>query len=500
MTNHHEAEHFDKPEPTTSRGADPRTDPLTEQNPLTLRTAGELADALPYLLGYRPGDSIVLAAVHEGDGLGNFGGRARLAIPQRPEDWPLVARETARSLIGGIERRRGKPDGMIVYLSQEPKGEETGQQVMERLRPLAQLLRTSCGSLDVPVVEALCLSGGRIWSYCCPGHGCCPPEGVPLGVPGTSVLAAAATYAGIQVRGSLDELRSRLSPWAPTGLEQITRIQEQERALDAARPDIAPRILAAETRGAVAEETADLARRVLARLAEAPPVGRSVSPDPQDDELLAHDEAAALLLGLQDRSTRDRVAEWMEGEEAAPALRLWRALARRCVGPYADYAAAPLTLAGWVAWSLGDEFEAREALAMALGADPQYTFARLLHRACTEGLDPEAVRRCLRQERADRESEEETAGDSEPSQTGDRTGEPREPGQPEAPGDPEAGTAAAPANTPAAQGGSQPRPARATRRGKKRPGSGPTGGSSHPAPRVPPQTRRAGRRGARSGR
>ena len=69
----------------------------------------------------------------------------------------------------------------------------------------------------------------------------------------------------------------------------------------------------------------------------------------------AHDEAAALILGLQDRETRDRAAEWMEGAEADPALRLWRALARRCVGPYGEHAAAPLTLAGWVAWSTGDE-------------------------------------------------------------------------------------------------------------------------------------------------
>src|SRR5690606_11354283 len=112
------------------------------------------------------------------------------------------------------------------------------------------------------------------------------------------------------------------------------------------------------------------------------------------------------LHGLQDRPTRDRAAAWMEGDEAAPALRLWRTLARRCVGPYGEYAAAPLTLAGWVAWSSGDELEAREALAMALGADPDYLFARLLHRACNEGLDPESIRRCLRGEGDDEDESE----------------------------------------------------------------------------------------------
>ena len=86
----------------------------------------------------------------------------------------------------------------------------------------------------------------------------------------------------------------------------------------------------------------------------------------------------------------------MEGPDADPALRLWRALARRCVGPYSEHAAAPLTLAGWVAWSTGDEPGARVALGRALRVDPEYVFARLLHQACNEGLDPEALRSCLR--------------------------------------------------------------------------------------------------------
>ncbi|MER5825930.1 hypothetical protein ABT086_27640, partial [Streptomyces mirabilis] len=35
------------------------------------------------------------------------------------------------------------------------------------------------------------------WPYGCPGQGCCSSEGHPMGLPGTSVLAAAATYAGL---------------------------------------------------------------------------------------------------------------------------------------------------------------------------------------------------------------------------------------------------------------------------------------------------------------
>ncbi|MFF4863408.1 DUF4192 domain-containing protein [Streptomyces sp. NPDC001231] len=366
------------------------------EHQVTLRTPAELADALPYLLGYRPEDSIVLVALNGRGGRGRFGGRARLGIPASRDDWPFAARQLAHGLITGSERRGAKPEQMVAFLCQEPATDESGRDVVRRLEPLAQKLRTECGHLDVPVIEALCISDGRFWSYCCPTDGCCPDDGLPMGLPGTSVLAAAAAYAGIQVRGSLKELRARLLPW------DTAAALEQEIALDAAGLSLVPRILDEVERASVAEETLKLAERVMTRFAETPFVPGDARADLRDDQLLDHEEAAALVLGLQDRTTRDRAAEWMEGDEAGPALRLWRALARRCVGPYGEHAAAPLTLAGWVAWSAGDQLEAREALAMALGADPDYLFARLLHQACNEGLDPESVRRCLRAERQGR--------------------------------------------------------------------------------------------------
>ncbi|MFE0855419.1 DUF4192 domain-containing protein [Streptomyces mutabilis] len=426
MTNHSEAtgpaengdiEGFERP----GRAARLPDDHPCDEPQVTLRTPAELADALPYLLGYRPEDSIVLVALRDRDGRGRFGGRARLGIPANPDDWACAAGQLVHGLVTGSERRGARPEQMVAYLCQEPAAGESGRDVMERLRPLAQKLRVECGALDVPVVEALCISAGRFWSYCCDDQACCPAEGTPMGLPGTSVLAAAATYAGIQVRGTLGELRARLLPWE----NDVAR--EQEAALDAAAMPLVSRILDDAGRSEVAEETLDLARRVMRRLAEARPVSGMAAEDLRDDRLLGHDEAATMILGLQDRTTRDRAAEWMEGDDAAPALRLWRALARRCVGSYGEHAAAPLTLAGWVAWSTGDELEAREALAMALGADPDYLFARLLHQACNEGLDPESVRRCLRTQRGGREGPEGGAPDGEEQAGGAAEREPADP-------------------------------------------------------------------------
>ncbi|AJF67684.1 DUF4192 domain-containing protein [Streptomyces vietnamensis] len=417
---------------------------LSRTQQITLRGPAELADALPFVLGFHPTDSVVLVALH-GE-RGRFGGRVRLGIPRSPREWASTADHLAECLVEGGSRSGTRPDGIVVFLCQDPAPGETGRRVMERLRPFAQRLRTACGALDIPVCEALCITDGLYFSYCCPDQRCCPPDGTPLALNGTSVMAAAAAYAGVQVRGSLRDMEARLKPRGGPGDE------EQRAALDTAAASIVPRILeGAEGKGReeVREATLRLARGILRRfvspkstqspknqkspqgpmgalgpkspqagaagaLSTASPVrpivpGRqtgAVADDAADDALITTDEAAALVLGLQDRVTRDRAAEWMEGWEGTAALRLWRVLARRCVTPYQEHAAAPLTLAGWTAWSLGDEPTARVALGLALDADPEYVFARLLHQACNEGLDPESLRSCLRSERDARAASE----------------------------------------------------------------------------------------------
>lgn len=307
---------------------------LPDEPRVTLRGPAELADALPYMLGFHPTDSVVLLALH--GGRGRFGGRIRLGIPRSPEEWGPVAEQLAECLVEGAERRGSRPDGIVVFLCQDPAEGESGRRVMERLRPFAQKLRTACGALDVPVYEALCLSDGRFWSYCCPDSDCCPPDGTALAPPGTSVMAAAAAYAGIHVRGSLRDMEARLRPRTAR-----TTVAEQERALDTASAALVHRILDVKACKDVRDDTIRLARCLVDRLAEHPPLADPDTSDTRDDALITHEEAAELIVGLQDRRTRDRAAEWMEGPVADHALRLWRALARRCVGVYGEHAAAP---------------------------------------------------------------------------------------------------------------------------------------------------------------
>jgi Domain of unknown function (DUF4192) len=360
---------------------------------VVLKTPADLVDALPYLLGFHPDDSIVLVATHTSRG--RLGARMRLDIPADPADWPGTAQELAERLVRGSTRRGGgPPEGVLVYLCRDPGSGQDGQSVMETLRPLAQELRTAFGALDVPVYEALCVSSGRWWSYVCGVLECCPAEGAPVDRSGTSVMAAAAAVAGIRVRGSLRAMTAR---FAPLGGE---RARAQAQALDEAAAELVPRLLDDGAVRAVREETAALLERALERFRATPgPEGPQEEADKADDALLGEAEAARVLIGLQDRVARDRAAEWMELPDATPALRLWRALARRCVAPYREHAVPPISLAGWVAWSSGDDVEARVALHQALCLDPDYVFAQLLHEACGSGCDPEPVRRCLREER-----------------------------------------------------------------------------------------------------
>ena len=84
-------------EPSACPGHGATAKPGGEQQ-VTLRTPAELADALPYLLGYRPEDSIVLVALHDRDARGRFGGRATARHPRHrgrlavrgPNSWPRV--------------------------------------------------------------------------------------------------------------------------------------------------------------------------------------------------------------------------------------------------------------------------------------------------------------------------------------------------------------------------------------------------------------------------
>ncbi|MGW4898372.1 DUF4192 family protein [Kitasatospora sp. NPDC004240] len=362
--------------------------PVPGTQSVTMRGPADMAELLPYLMGFFPDDSVVAVGL-QGPDL-HQGGVIRLDIPDGAAQWPAVAAETADLLIGLSAQRGPGPEQVLLYLCRDP-GEEDDGPVVDRLGPLADALRESFEGRGVLVKESLCVSGGRWWSFLCRGDDCCDPAGHPIRrttrEPGP--VAAAAAFAGLAPRGSRKAIVAGLAPVGPPTAEgqrlAFARVL-------AAVPGGAPREADAATGpGASGEQVAGLLDQAVAEF--------TAGARELDEE-----RTARLLVALQDRRLRDRAAEYAEPSELAPAQRLWRFLARRCVPPYTAYAPPPLTLLAWTSWIAGDTATARVVLAHALRIDPTYLLAQLLYEALNGGLSPELLLEGVRAERARRAS------------------------------------------------------------------------------------------------
>ncbi|WP_405011323.1 DUF4192 family protein [Kitasatospora sp. NBC_01539] len=356
--------------------------------PMQMRGPADMAEMLPYLLGFFPDDSIVAVGL-QGPAL-QQGGVIRLDIPDDPEQWQRVAREVAALLLELSEKRDRRPEQVLLYLVRDPVDAAAGTTPPdggpETVRPLADHLATAFREAGVLVKESLCVSGGRWWSFLCRQSGCCDPGGTPIRpahLP--SAIAAAATFAGLAPRGSRRAIVAGLAPVGPPTAD----LQRQE--IELAGPGFI-RELAAGRLAAV--------RRTGLLLAEAMAEFRAGARE------IDAERSARLLLGLQDKLGRDRGAEYAEPHELATAQRLWRHLVRRCVDPFEHLAAPPLTLLAWTAWLAGDTATARIMLSQALEVDAGYTLAQLLYESINAGLDPERLRDNVREQRADRARED----------------------------------------------------------------------------------------------
>ncbi|MEU1508599.1 DUF4192 family protein [Kitasatospora sp. NPDC005748] len=351
--------------------------PASGGRPVTMRGPADMAELLPYLLGFFPDDSIVAVGL-QGPDL-HQGGVIRLDIPEAPQQWSAAADETASLLVGLSERRDRRPVQVLLYLCQDPDREH-GPPVLDRLQPLAEELRAAFQARGVRVKESLCVSAGRWWSFLCRREGCCDPAGHPVRhSPAPGPVAAAATFAGLAPRGSRKAIVAAVGPIGPP--EADAQRLALARVLDSRAPSPSREQGGALLDQAVAEFMAGA--RVL------------------DDH-----RTARLLVALQDRRTRDRAAEYIRPEELAPTQRLWRFLARRCVPPYAGYAPPPLTLLAWASWVAGDTATARVVLAHTLRLAPTYLLAQLLYESLNGGLSPEELLASVAAERGRRSAGE----------------------------------------------------------------------------------------------
>ncbi|MGY2082463.1 DUF4192 domain-containing protein [Blastococcus sp. SYSU DS0539] len=330
---------------------------------------GEVAAALPHLLGFHPSESVVLIGLGGPSG-GRVGLTVRGDIPPSG-DGAAAARLLARSL------RTDDPVAALLVVVSEAADDRTrpdegpapGTDLPHR--DLVHDLVLALAAVDVPVRDVLLVRRGRWWSYDCP-HPCCAPSGGTPLPGGVSALAAASVTTGQVVAADRSALASRLS--APPGArESLRRACARVAAERASSRGAAGPVVPADGSGTVV-------RQAVAR-------SRPGAPDPAGP--LDDDELARLLWALQDLGVRDRALQLALEEDAAAAELLWTECTRRAPAPLD---AAPATLLAVSAWLRGDGALANVALDRALGSDPGYALARLLGQGLAACLPPRELR------------------------------------------------------------------------------------------------------------
>lgn len=300
-----------------------------------LRTAADIVDAVPYLLGFPPQDSLVVIALR--------GARKRLGIVSRvdlpaPQDADTLAEHAV-----GYLRRDGADRAIAVFYP------PVGGPEHPSVRPIADALRKTLGAAGIEMVDILCVGADRWWSLICTNSDCCAADGSPIAHEGTSVIAAASAVHGLALYKSRKELARSVEPVRGAVADAMTH------ALPIARADREARVAAGE-RALVCAEALDL----LTRLIEARVDGTGCA--------LTVDDAAQLVVAFDDLPLRDAMLRWHEGEWGNATRAFFAELVTLAVPPFEI---APLTVLGWLAYLQGDGAMANVIVERALGVEPR---------------------------------------------------------------------------------------------------------------------------------
>jgi hypothetical protein len=310
---------------------------------LRLRSPADVVEAVPYLVGFHPDHSIVVLCLSR---------RPKLLRLTMRQDLPpgRAAPQVAQMLAEHIRRSGGD----LVVVACYPEGADE-RAAAERA---VEELRARLDGPDCQLKEAVRVEDGRWWSYLCTEPRCCPPEGTPIAAePGQ--VAAAAVLGGHVALPSRASLPERLKP-----ANQIARLAVLQ-------------ALGATEQQRDEAEWMDFAAGLLARYHD-------------EQSKLTPQEAARLLVGLQDVRLRDECATWWyEPARNRESVGLWTDAVRHAPP---GYVAAPATLLAVSAWLAGQGAFGNIALDRALADDPAYRLALLMDAVIQSGVSPSQFR------------------------------------------------------------------------------------------------------------
>ena len=350
---------------------------------IRLRGPADIITVLPYHLGYRPKDSLVLVSLAGG----RLGFVARMDLPPPQVDPYDVAKELAPLVA------REAPEEVVLL---------TYESVLDQGRATSVAVRDALQDAGVKVADRFVVREGRFYATDCIGS-CCPPEGEEL--PEDADVPAVAQFVLLGRRPAVDrdELADRLRSQADVNDDESCAavlhalVRRRGRRPPAAR---------------------GFGQRATARIVEA--WGQVLTPAPLPGEerfgqSVPQQAFAWAAVGLLDVHVRDLVAARLcpgslTLDAFAPHLRrlavqhiptltdavpvetsdqVLDRLSELCRRTPEPVNVGPLTVMAQVSWWLGDGALARTALDLALAIDPDYRLALLLGQLVDNAVRPD---------------------------------------------------------------------------------------------------------------
>jgi hypothetical protein len=322
--------------------------------PVSVDSPAAMLAAIPYLVGFTPIRSLVVA--------GGRGPRHRIEVTLR-FDLPDPPDDDLSQAIAGqaISVLTGQHFTTVVVIGYGPG---------PLVSPVTDVLQAALARTNLQVRDILRVEDGRYFSYLCRNPECCPPTGVPFDPAAHPVAETLARLSGRLVLPDREDLAASIAP-------VIGQAAEAMRTETARAERIAARLLAEATRAG------DRSRPVIDRGLAAVQAAIGLY---RDGGHISHSSQYAwLALSLTSLRIRDDAWARMDPEYRDAHLRLWVDLTR-----YAQpsYIAAPASLLAFVAWQGGDGALANLALDRALADDPGYSLALLLRDTLDAGAPP----------------------------------------------------------------------------------------------------------------
>lgn len=367
---------------------------------LVADSPAQLLALVPFRLGFRPADSLVLLEVRTprpGSTLERLGVVLRVDLPptEHDADVSAVAGRAVRALLD-----RAAPDARVLVLGYDPEATRTGVLVpgpraVATLTAVSRLLEAR----GRDVVDVVVLTDHRFRSLTC-DLACCPREGTPLATTDVDRVSAEAVGLGLGVAADREAVlppttpveagrrsaasaarRKATRPWTPDRRRAL--LAEWDAELDRRAEGATTALPAPESCGRLLAGFDDPATRdaVLLGGARGPRTDRAraalvVDPGPSDSSASGDDVTALVALALREES---------DARRSALAAALAVDVARHASG---TAAAGAWAVAAWSSWNSGNGVRAGAAAEEALRHDPVQRLARLVLQLLLAGRPP----------------------------------------------------------------------------------------------------------------